>query len=94
MNRTLRFQGMGASSALPAILALTLALCIGVTPARGQATSTTTVVGQVTDQSGAVVPGAEVKLVDVDTQATRTTISNETGRSFPKFLIKSGTVGP
>lgn len=80
MNRTLRFQGMGVSSALPAILALTLALCVSVTPARGQATSTTTVVGQVTDQSGAVVPGAEVKLVDVDTQATRTTISNETGR--------------
>ena len=80
MNRKFQFQGVSVWSALPAIFAVALALCLSVTPARGQATSTTTVDGQITDQSGAVVPGADIKLVDVDTGTTRTTISNETGR--------------
>ena len=77
MNQTLRYGRISASAVLLGILFIAAALCFSVTPARGQATSTTTVVGQITDQSGAVVPGAEVTLLDVDTQTKRTTISNE-----------------
>jgi len=66
--------------ALLGLLAFAVADGIGVPPAWGQATSTTTVVGQVTDQSGAVIPGAEVTLIDTDTQVKRATTSNEAGR--------------
>jgi hypothetical protein len=45
-----------------------------------QATNTGTIVGQVEDQSGAVVPGASVTLIDVSTKGTRTTTTNHTGQ--------------
>jgi hypothetical protein len=80
MNRILRFERINVSPLLPGILVIAVALCFSVTPARGQATSTTTVVGQVTDQTGAVIPGADVVLLDVDTQIKRSTTTNETGR--------------
>src|SRR5215813_4588524 len=52
-----------------------------VTPAvRAQSTSTGTVTGVVTDQQGAVVPGAEVTLTDTATNAVRKTTSNDAGR--------------
>jgi hypothetical protein len=80
MSQTLRFTDISVSSVFLGILVVALALCFSVTPARGQATSTTSVGGQIKDQSGAVVPGAEVKLEDVDTKVTRTTTSNASGR--------------
>src|SRR5579883_773082 len=45
-----------------------------------QTSSVGTVSGQVTDESGAAVPGAEIKLVDLSTSSAQTTTSNETGR--------------
>ena len=45
-----------------------------------QATNTGTVSGQVTDQQGAAIAGAELKLMDTATGNIRTTISNDTGR--------------
>src|SRR5579884_841820 len=45
-----------------------------------QTSSVGTVSGQVTDESGAAVPGAEIKLVDLSTSSAQTTLSNETGR--------------
>ena len=48
--------------------------------ARGQSTDTGTVVGVVTDSSGAVVPGATVTLTDTSTGASRNTTTNEAGR--------------
>ena len=45
-----------------------------------QSTSTGTVVGNITDPSGAVVSGATVTLTDQSTKATRTATSNDAGR--------------
>lgn len=60
-------------------------LCVSVvlilTPAFAQTSSGTgTVSGQVTDQTGAVVPGATVTLTDTSTHSSRTTTANEVGR--------------
>jgi hypothetical protein len=41
--------------------------------------STGDVLGSAQDQSGAVVPNAEVKLLSIETQESRTTVTNETG---------------
>ena len=57
-----------------------LALCLMAASAWGQLASTGSVSGQVTDQSGAAVAGAEVKLTDSATSAILRTTSNETGR--------------
>ena len=50
-----------------------------VVPLRAQST-TADVVGTVTDATGAVVPGATVQLVNLDTQEKRTATSNEAGQ--------------
>jgi hypothetical protein len=47
--------------------------------ASGQSTSTGTVAGAVTDQSGAVVAGAAVTLTDTSTNIARTTTTNASG---------------
>jgi type 1 fimbria pilin len=49
-----------------------------LSPLYGQ-TSTATIVGTVSDQTGAVVPGAQVSATHVDTGRVRTTSSNERG---------------
>ncbi len=61
-------------------LASAILLCSFNVPTWSQSTSTGTVSGQVTDQQGAAVAGAQVKLMDVSTNTPRTTTSNETGR--------------
>jgi hypothetical protein len=62
-----------------AILAC-VALALTLTPTWGQSTSTGTVVGQVTDATGAVVVGATVSLIDRTTGATKSIKSNDVGR--------------
>src|SRR5215510_13810034 len=69
LNRTFR-----------SLLCLGLLLVCMVATAWAQSTSTGTVTGQVTDPQGAVVPGADVTLLDVATNTPRKTITNETGR--------------
>ena len=63
-----------------------LALCLGVTkvfgpaPVMAQSAATGAVAGLVKDQQGAPVPGAEVQLTDLSTNAPRITATNDAGR--------------
>src|ERR1043166_4036822 len=59
---------------------LAFLLCFSATLAYAQSTATGTVSGQITDQQGAVIVGAEIRLVDTQTNSARTTVSNESGR--------------
>jgi hypothetical protein len=59
---------------------LLVILLLGPTHAFGQATSAGTVVGTVTDQSGAVVPGALITLTQASTNTSRATTTSNTGQ--------------
>jgi len=61
-----------------AVLAFALAMSFGTGIAFGQATSSS-IVGTVTDESGAAIPGATVTVTNVGTQETRTVQTNERG---------------
>jgi len=58
------------------LLAVVLAMAPLVFP---QAATSGSISGTVKDQSGGVIPGAEVAIVNVDTSARRTVISDDTG---------------
>jgi hypothetical protein len=64
-------------------------LLLSTAPAWSQATTTGSVSGQVTDQSGGVIPGAEVILVDAATAEQLRTTSNAAGR-FVIVNVASG----
>src|SRR5579871_2160074 len=65
-------------------------LLLGTMFTWSQATQSGSVSGQVTDQSGGVIPGAEVVLIDASTQAQLRTTSNAAGR-FIIVSVPSGT---
>jgi hypothetical protein len=59
-------------------------LSLGAARAWAQNAATGVIVGQVTDQTGAAIPGANVKLTEVSTNSTTNTTTNEAGRfTFP-----------
>src|ERR1043166_4644045 len=62
------------------VLCLGILLVLGTISAWSQATTTGSIAGQVTDQSGAVIPGADVALADAETHTTLKTQSNAAGR--------------
>ena len=55
-------------------------LLLGRGSAWAQTSSVGTVVGQVTDEQGALVPGTEVKLTDLGTNAVQSALCNDAGR--------------
>jgi len=59
---------------------ITLFTLLGANLGYAQSTNTGTVVGVVSDQSGAVVPGATVTLTDASTNASRETVTSRTGQ--------------
>ena len=61
-------------------LGLTVLALFAGTQLRAQATNTGTIVGTVTDQTGAVIPQANITLTDASTNMTHTTQSNATGQ--------------
>ena len=63
------------------VLVLLWVVCMGsAVPAGAQSVTASTVDGQVTDQSGAVVAGATVTLTDISTNIARTSTTNKEGR--------------
>jgi hypothetical protein len=69
---------LGLPSISLGLIALTLAFTVPA--AWSQATSTSTVAGLVTDEQGAAVVGAEVRMIDLGTGSNQATLSNESGR--------------
>ncbi|HLW75438.1 MAG TPA: carboxypeptidase-like regulatory domain-containing protein, partial [Bryobacteraceae bacterium] len=63
---------------LRALALIALALCAGFT-ALAQTSTTGKVVGTVTDQTGAVVPGAQMELINAATNAVQTATSDSSG---------------
>ena len=70
----------GVVSRRTVVCVICVSVVLSLTPAFAQSTASGTVSGQVTDPTGAVVPGATVTLTDVATHEARTTTSNEAGR--------------
>jgi hypothetical protein len=59
-------------------------LSLGARPVWAQNAATGVISGQVTDQTGAVIPGASLKLTEISTNSTTNTSTNEAGRyTFP-----------
>ena len=58
----------------------------------GQTAATATVVGSVTDPSGAVVANANVTLVEPATGVTRSTMTNESGQ-YTFVAVPPGSTG-
>jgi len=73
-----------------AIGVLVLCAAMTSTPAWAQATSAGTIVGVVTDPSGAVITNATVTIRDTSTNQTRTTKTNQTG-SYVFVNVVPGT---
>jgi Carboxypeptidase regulatory-like domain len=64
----------------PGLLALAITIVVATFPSTAAAQAVTgTLLGNVTDPSGAAVPGATVTALEVQTNVARTTVTNETG---------------
>lgn len=65
-------------------LGFLISLSLGPALAWAQNVATGVISGQVTDQTGAAIPGANVMLTEISTNSTTNTSTNETGRfTFP-----------
>jgi hypothetical protein len=60
--------------------------CLLPSPVQAQSSSTGAIAGTVTDPSGAVVPGARIKVTNQATGASRTTVSSSTGNYLLPLL--------
>jgi hypothetical protein len=76
----------GVRLAMRAVGATALLLVFLVGPVRAQAGASTGLMGQVTDSSGAAVPGAAITLTHVETGRVRTVTTNPTGDWEARFL--------
>src|SRR5947207_8030113 len=91
MKRIYTLTDAVVSALFPGLLVLCvgIVLSIGATSVVAQSTSTGTVTGQVTDPQGAVVPGADVTLLDLATNTPRKTSTSEVGR-YTFVVIRAG----
>lgn len=68
-----------------------LAVCLALfVPAAAAQTGTTSIRGTILDKSGAVIPGATVKLTDPELGVQRSTVSNSTG-AYEFLSLQPGT---
>ncbi len=75
-----RLRGRRVSTSLFRFVLLLIVITAAETNGFAQNTSSGTIAGQVTDESGAAIPGAEIRLVDKATNAVKSFQSNEAGR--------------
>jgi hypothetical protein len=71
-------------------LLIVLAVSLNTTPAFAQSAASGTISGQVTDPQGAVLVGADIKLIDLGTSTIRIASTNDTGR-YSFINVPSGT---
>src|SRR5690242_1193640 len=92
LKRGMKFRPLGIRPSFLRFVVCCLALLamLSAPPAWSQATTTSTVTGQVTDPQNAAIPGVEVKLIDTATGATQTATTNETGR-YVFVNVNNGT---
>jgi hypothetical protein len=64
---------------LATLVALLIVSMVVALPALGQSTNAGTIVGTITDPSGAIVQGAKVTITDTATGDTRSTNTNDAG---------------
>src|SRR5271157_457249 len=72
-----RFRGNRLFTSMGTVALL---LALSATSIWGQTSNAGTVSGQVTDEQNAAVPGTEVKVTDISTNAVQSTITNDAGR--------------
>src|SRR6516225_6054747 len=82
MNSYKMLSSLDARSirSVPAGICLAILLVLGAVPTWAQNAAAGVVSGQVTDQQGAAVPGATVKLTELSTNSITTVSTNEAGR--------------
>jgi hypothetical protein len=73
-------MGVRPNSLALVVCCLAILVIAGAPSGWSQATSTSTITGQVTDPQGAAVAGAEVRLLDTGTGGTQVALTNEAGR--------------
>ena len=71
-------------------MAATAAIALLISPLSSQTTATGALAGELLDPSGAVIPGATLRLVDQSTSRTLTAISSDSGR-FSFLLLPPGS---
>src|SRR5437868_10677506 len=65
---------------------LVILLAVAITCRSGAQTTTTTIVGTVTDPSGAAIPNAEVTATNIGTNLSRTVPTNGSGEYRIEFM--------
>ena len=80
MNKSESFARFSGNRIVSSLGTLALLFVFGATSIFGQSSTVGTVSGQVLDEQNAAVPGTEVKLRDITTNATQATVSNDAGR--------------
>ena len=79
MNRIKPVFGFAKSTILTLMLILTCVLAVVPSALFGQVSASSSLSGDVTDPTGAVVPGADLQLTDVNTNVTQKTTTNQSG---------------
>src|SRR5437867_11274972 len=65
-------------------------LVLSITCSNAGAQATAQIAGTVKDQTGAVLPGVEVTVTQIETGTTRNAVTNETG----SYVLSSLPIGP
>src|SRR5262245_1538052 len=77
---------MSLATRIASMLALAVSLCL--IPSRASAQAVTgTLLGNITDSSGAAVPGATITATETQTNVSRSTVSNEAGHYIFSSLL-------